>query len=59
MLDEISQMITNLAREKKCTLLIDSSGPGILGLPFVVTAEPGLDLTDEALAMINRDRPTR
>ena len=60
LLEEIAKVATDLAVRKGCTLLIDTSGPGAnVSLPFVVSADPAADVTQEVLAKINQDRPVR
>jgi len=58
MLDEISKLATEIATKKhSATLLLDKSGPSMIGIPSVVYASPTLDITDEVLAEINKTRP--
>ena len=45
------------AKRKGATLVIDKSGPTVLGIPAVIYADSAYDITDEAMAEINKDRP--
>jgi outer membrane protein len=57
LLDEITKKVTDLAKRKGATLVIDKSGPTVLGIPAVLFADSAYDITDEAMAEINKDRP--
>jgi len=57
MMDEISQVAETVAQRQGITLLFDNSGPSLLGVPAVIYADEGFDITDEVLAEINKDRP--
>jgi len=56
-MDEISKVAVEVAKRKGITLLMDKSGPSLLGVPAVLYYEPSLELTDEVLAEINKDAP--
>lgn len=57
LLDEISKRATDLAKGKGATLVVDKSGPSIIGIPLVLFSDAAYDLTDEVMAEINKDRP--
>jgi len=57
LLDEIGKKVVEIAKGKGATLVVDKSGPTGLGLPAVIYADPGYDITDEVMAEINKDRP--
>lgn len=57
MLEEITKIAVDIAKEKGATFLIDSSGPTLIGVSAVVYSDPSLDITDEVMAQINKDRP--
>lgn len=57
LLDEIGKKVTELAKTKGATFVVDRSGPTFLGIPAVIYVDPAFDITAEALAEINRDRP--
>jgi len=58
MLDEISKLATDIATKKhSATLLLDKSGPSMIGVPTVIFSASSLDITDEVLAEINKTRP--
>ena len=57
MIEEITKTATEIAKKKGATLLIDKSGPTLVGVSNVLYFEPGLDITEEVQAEINKDRP--
>ena len=57
LLDEISKRVTDLAKGKGATLVVDKSGPSMIGIPSVLYSDAGYDMTDEVMAEINKDRP--
>lgn len=57
MLEEIGKMATEVAKRKGATLLLDKSGPNLLGISSVVYSDPSMDITNEVQAEINKTRP--
>lgn len=57
MIEEITKTATEIAKEKGATLLIDKSGPTLVGVSNILYSDPSLDITDEVMAAINKDRP--
>ena len=57
LMDAISQVAQEVAKRQGITLLFDKSGPSLLGMPAVLYAEEGLEITAEVLAEINKDKP--
>jgi outer membrane protein len=57
LLDEISKKVTEIAKGKGATLVVDKSGPSLAGIPAVIYADTGYDITEEVMAAINKDRP--
>ncbi len=57
LLDEISKKVTEIAKGKGATLVVDKSGPSLAGVPAVIYADTAYDITDEVMAVINKDRP--
>jgi outer membrane protein len=57
MLEEISKAAVDVAKTKGATLLLDKSGPTLLGVSSVVYSDPSLEITDEVISQINKDRP--
>jgi outer membrane protein len=57
MLQTISGEAIEVAKRKGITLLIDKSGPSLLGVPPVIYADPAYDITDDVMAEINKERP--
>jgi Skp family chaperone for outer membrane proteins len=56
---EITKAAVEVAKGKAYNLLIDKSGPALNNgaFPFLVASDGGLEITDEVMKEINRDRP--
>ena len=57
MLEEIGKIAADVAKEKGATLLIDKSGPSLIGISNFLYVDPAYDITPEVAAVVNRDRP--
>lgn len=57
MLEEIAKLATEVAKRKGATLLLDKSGPNLLGISSVVHSDDAMDITNEVQAEINKTRP--
>lgn len=57
LLEEISKIVTDVAKRKNATLVLDRSGPNLLGVSTVIYSDAGYDITDEVMKEINKDRP--
>ena len=57
LLDEISKRVTEMAKAKGATLVVDKSGPTMIGIPLVIYSDAAYDMTDEVMVEINKDRP--
>jgi len=57
MLEEISKIAVDVAKRKGATLVLDKSGPNLLGITTVIYHDESFDITAEVEAEINRDRP--
>jgi len=57
LMDEISQVASDVAQRQGITMLFDKSGPSLLGMPAVLYADDSLEITDLVLEEINKDRP--
>ncbi|HXN35118.1 MAG TPA: OmpH family outer membrane protein [Opitutaceae bacterium] len=57
MIEEISKTAVDIAKAHGATFLLDKSGPTLVGVSNVLYFEPDLDITDEVIAAINKDRP--
>lgn len=57
LMDEISQVAQEVAKRQGITMLFDKSGPSLLGMPAVLYAEDGLDITAAVLTEINKNKP--
>ena len=57
MLEEITKAVTLVAKEKGATLVLDKSGPTMVGVSSIVYFDAGMDITEEVMALINKDMP--
>ncbi len=57
MFEEIGKIATDIARRRGGSLLLDKSGLSLIGISNVVYSDPALDITDEVMREINKDRP--
>lgn len=57
LLEEISKVVTDIAKRQGATLVLDKSGPTLFGIPSVLYADPAYDITEAVLAEVNKDRP--
>lgn len=57
LLEEISKVVTDIAKRGGATLVLDRSGPTLFGIPSVIHADPAYDITDAVLAEVNKDSP--
>ena len=57
LLEEISKTAVDIAKKKGATLLVDKSGPTLIGMPSVLYFDPAYDITEDVAKEINKDRP--
>ena len=57
MIEEITKTAVDIAKAHGATFLLDKSGPTLVGVSNILYFEPDLDITDEVIAAINKDRP--
>lgn len=57
MLEEISKLATEVAKKKGATILMDKSGPSLIGVPALIYTDASYEITDEVLKEINATRP--
>jgi len=57
MVEEITKIAVEIAKKKGATFLLDKSGPTLIGVSNVLYFDPSLDITEEVMAEINKDRP--
>ncbi len=57
MFAEISKVATEIAKRKGAALLLDKSGPTMMGVSNIIYYDPALEITDEVIAESNRNRP--
>ena len=57
LLDEISKVAVEVAKRQGSSLLLDKSGPSVLGLPSVLYSDDSFDITQAVLAEINKGKP--
>ncbi|MET0261403.1 MAG: OmpH family outer membrane protein [Rariglobus sp.] len=58
LLEEISKTAVEIAKKKGATLLIDKSGPSLIGVSSILYFDPSFDITEEVAKEINKDRPS-
>ncbi len=58
MLDEIKKVVLIVAEKKGATLVLDTAGTSLLGIPNVLYSNPGWDITDDVLGKINENAPS-
>ncbi len=56
LLEEISKIAVETAKKKGATLLVDKSGPTLIGLPSLLYFDPAYDVTEDVSKEINKDR---
>lgn len=57
LLEEIGKVSADVAKQRGGTLVLDKSGPSLIGISSVVYADPSYDITEAVRAVIDRDRP--
>jgi outer membrane protein len=57
MVEEITKIAVEIAKKHGATFLLDKSGPTLVGVSNVLYYDPSLEITDEVMAEINKDRP--
>lgn len=57
MVEEISKTAVEIAKRKGATILLDKSGPTLIGVSNILYADPAYDITDEVAKEVNKDRP--
>jgi outer membrane protein len=57
MIEEITKTATDIAKKQGATILLDKSGPTLVGVSNILYSDPSLDITDEVAAELNKDRP--
>ena len=57
MLEEISKIATDVAKRQGATLLLDKSGPSLIGISPLVYVDESLDITAAVAAEIDKSRP--
>jgi outer membrane protein len=57
MIEEIEKVAVDIAKKKGATFLLDKSGPTLVGVSNILYFDPSLDITDEVMAELNKDRP--
>jgi outer membrane protein len=57
MIEEITKVAVDIAKKKGATFLLDKSGPTLVGVSNILYFDPSLDITDEVMAELNKDRP--
>lgn len=57
MLEDITKVASEVAKRHGATVLLDKSGPTMIGISSLVYSDPSFEITDEVMTEINKDRP--
>jgi outer membrane protein len=57
MFEEITATVNEVAKKKGATLVLDKSGPSLIGINPIVYADAAYDITEEVQKEINKGRP--
>ena len=57
MLEEIGKVASDIAKKKGATLLLDKSGPSLIGISNLLYVDPAYDVTEDVMKEVNKDRP--
>ncbi len=57
LMEEISKIAVDIAKRNGASLLLDKSGPSLLGMPAVLFSDDSLDITQAVLTEINKNKP--
>ena len=57
LLEEISKAIKDVAKRKGANVVIDKSGPSGFGIPVLIDADPGYEITADVITEVNKDKP--
>ena len=57
MFEEISVTVQDVAKKKGATLVLDKSGPSLIGISPVVYADSAYDITEDVQKELNKGRP--
>src|SRR5690606_35688487 len=57
LIEEISTIAVNIAKQKGATILLDKAGPTSIGISSILYSDPGYEITDEVAAEIAKTRP--
>lgn len=57
MVEEISKTAVDIAKRKGATILLDKSGPTLIGVSNILYSDAAYDITEEVAKEVNKDRP--
>jgi outer membrane protein len=57
MLEAISKIVVTVAKRHDATLVLDKSGPSVIGISPIIYSDPGYEITNEVIAEIAANRP--
>lgn len=57
MVEEISKTAVDIAKRKGATILLDKSGPTLIGVSNILYTDAAYDITEEVSKEVNKDRP--
>lgn len=56
-MDGIRKVVNEVARTHGATLVLDTAGLSVFGVPVVLYADPAYDITDQIIREVNKDQP--
>ncbi len=57
LLEEITKVVGDMAKQRGATLVLDKSGPTLFGISSVLYTDASYDITDDVQKEVNKDRP--
>ena len=54
---EIREAVLEISKARGATVVIDTSGRSNIGISTVIFADPGFDITDDVIALVNKSMP--
>ena len=57
MIEEITKTAVEIAKKQGASLLLDKSGPTLVGVSNVLFFDPSYDITEQVMTELNKDRP--
>ena len=54
---EIRESVLEIAKGRGATIVVDTSGRSNIGISTVLYADPGYDITEDVIALVNKSMP--